>query len=99
MSVAKIDGGVKCQWDTYNLEPKYHQWVISTPQESIFIHVEPNFKVEDEVNILTNGVDLKEEQRHEGKVSIECGEALTEESNYEKNKQKYEAPILLLKKN
>ncbi|KAK2418210.1 hypothetical protein QL285_040428 [Trifolium repens] len=55
------------------------------PQESISVCVDPNFEVEDEVNLLTSGVDLNEKLRHEGQVLIESEEAFTEESNCEEN--------------
>jgi hypothetical protein len=55
------------------------------PQESISICVEPNFEAEDEVNLLTSGVNLNEKLRQEGQVLIESEEALTEESNCEEN--------------
>ncbi|WJX27973.1 hypothetical protein P8452_16744 [Trifolium repens] len=53
------------------------------PQESISVCVDPNFEAEDEVNLLTSGVDLNEKLRHEGQVLIESEEALTEESTCE----------------
>ncbi|WJX97023.1 hypothetical protein P8452_78148 [Trifolium repens] len=53
------------------------------PQESISVCVYPNFEAEDEVNLLTSGVDLNEKLRHEGQVLIESEEALTEESTCE----------------
>ncbi|WJX76903.1 hypothetical protein P8452_60268 [Trifolium repens] len=53
------------------------------PQESISVCVDPNFEAENEVNLLTSGVDLNEKLRHEGQVLIESEEALTEESTCE----------------
>ncbi|PNX78224.1 hypothetical protein L195_g034201 [Trifolium pratense] len=63
------------------------------PQDSISTHVEPKLE-EEAVNItLTSGVDLNEELRHEGQVSIESEEALTEESTCEEQHKQEHAVV------
>ncbi|WJX50397.1 hypothetical protein P8452_36708 [Trifolium repens] len=57
------------------------------PQESISVCVDPNFEAEDEVNLLTSGVDLNEDLTHERQVPTESEQALTEESTYKGHNQ------------
>ncbi|KAK2381666.1 hypothetical protein QL285_069257 [Trifolium repens] len=56
-------------------------------QESISVCVDPNFEAEDEVNLLTSGVDLNEDLTHERQVPTESEQALTEESTYKGHNQ------------
>ncbi|CAJ2654583.1 unnamed protein product [Trifolium pratense] len=71
-------------------------------QDSISTHVEPKQEEEYENVTLISGVDLNEKLGHEGLVSVECEQALTEESNCEEKylvvqdkKESLEAPIIL----
>ncbi|KAK2368757.1 hypothetical protein QL285_081929 [Trifolium repens] len=57
------------------------------PQESISVCVDPNFEAEDEVNLLTSGVDLNEDLTHERQVPTKSEQALTEESTYKGHNQ------------
>ncbi|CAJ2641089.1 unnamed protein product [Trifolium pratense] len=71
-------------------------------QDSISTHVEPKQEEEYENVTLISGVELNEKLGHEGLVSVECEQALTEESNCEEKylvvqdkKESLEAPIIL----